>query len=289
MRVAVLGATESWYLHDLQRAAGERHQVYAVPFRRLQAHVSSAAPTVSSPDGALAGADAVLVRTMPAGSLEQVVFRMDALAALAATGLPVINPPKAIEAAVDKYLTTFRLAEAGLPVPRTIVCQTPDEALQAFFELGQDVVLKPLFGAEGRGLVRLTDEGLAQRTFSLLVPLGAVLYLQEFVPHPGYDLRALVIGSQVFGMKRTNPNDWRTNASRGALCLPHSLTPSEIDLALRSSAALGAPLAGVALLPTPDGRLLCLEVNAVPGWQALSRTLQVDIAACVLRLLETQT
>ncbi len=54
---------------------------------------------------------------MPSGSLEQVVLRMDLLARLEAAGTAVINPPRAIEAAVDKYLTTAKLAEAGLNVP----------------------------------------------------------------------------------------------------------------------------------------------------------------------------
>ena len=55
---------------------------------------------------------------MPPGSLEQVVFRMDALHRVAAAGVPVLNPPRAVEAAVDKYLTLSLLEQAGLPVPR---------------------------------------------------------------------------------------------------------------------------------------------------------------------------
>ena len=111
----------------------------------------------------LAQLDAVLVRTMPPGSLEQVVFRMDVLARLEAQGLVVINPARAIEAAVDKYLATARLQAAGLRVPRTAVCQTVEEALGWFAELGGDVVLKPLFGSEGRGITRLVDEAFALR------------------------------------------------------------------------------------------------------------------------------
>ena len=88
---------------------------------------------------------------MPPGSLEQVVFRMDALHRLAAAGVPVLNPPRAVEAAVDKYLTLALLAAAGLPVPSTWTGQSAAEALAAFEELGGDVVVKPLFGSEGRG------------------------------------------------------------------------------------------------------------------------------------------
>ena len=97
----------------------------------------------------LADCDAVLVRTMPPGSLEQVVFRMDLLHRLMAGGVRVLNPPRAVEVCVDKYLATALLDAAGLPVPHTIVCQHADAALEAFTALGGDVVVKPLFGSEG--------------------------------------------------------------------------------------------------------------------------------------------
>ena len=124
MQIAVLGSPKSWYLADLRRAAGERCTLHAASFTQLASTIQS--PNVAAHSGkiCLSDVDAVLVRTMPPGSLEQVVFRMDVLAQLEASGKRVINPPKAIEAAVDKYLATARLQSAGLRVPRTIACQT---------------------------------------------------------------------------------------------------------------------------------------------------------------------
>ena len=113
-----------------------------------------------------------------------------------------------------------------------------------------------------------------------------MLYLQEFLPHEGSDLRVLIVGRRAWGMRRRNPLDWRTNVSRGATPEPLELTPELVDLARRAASAVGAPLAGVDLLPGRDGQLYAIEVNAVPGWQALSRTLGVDVAAAVLDYLE---
>lgn len=230
--------------------------------------------------------DAVLVRTMPPGSLEQVIFRMDALGRFEAAGGLVVNRPRAVEAAVDKYLTSALLAAAGLETPRTIVCQHPDDAMEAFAQLGGDVVLKPLFGSEGRGITRLTDPDLAIRAFKMLAQLGAVLYLQEFIPHPGFDIRLLVVGGETYGMRRHNPLDWRTNVSRGATGVAFEPDERLVDMARRAADAVGAWVAGVDLLPAPDGRLLALEVNAVPGWKALAQATGVDIAARVLRFVE---
>jgi RimK family alpha-L-glutamate ligase len=259
--------------------------MFPATFRQLAATVDSSGQRCSSGTHNLTELDAVLVRTMPPGSLEQVVFRMDVLGRLEAAGLTVINPARAVEAAVDKYLATARLQAAGLRVPRTIVCQTADDALAAFAALNNDVVIKPLFGSEGRGITRMNDEALADRAFRLLEQLGAVIYLQEFIPHEGFDLRLLVIGQQVLGMRRRNPHDWRTNISRGAT--GEAFTPDErlVDLARRAAAAVDAPLAGVDILPGRDGELYLIEVNAVPGWQALSAVTHTDVAAAVLDLV----
>jgi len=98
VHVAILGNVGSWYCAALERAAISRgHQSTRVDFRRLCASVTSSTTSLVGSDIELASLDAVIVRTMPPGSLEQVVFRMDALARIEATGIEVLNPPKAIE------------------------------------------------------------------------------------------------------------------------------------------------------------------------------------------------
>lgn len=286
MKIAVLGSAESWYLKDLRRAAGDRHELSPVTFQDLRSSLGRGAARFASRERSFDDFQAVLARTMPPGSLEQVVFRMDALAQLARRGTMVLNPPRAIETAVDKYLASARLQEAGLTIPRSIVCQTADDAMLAFQELGGDVALKPLFGAEGRGIARLQDEALALRAFKMLAQLGAVLYLQEFVPHEGFDLRLLVIGERVLGVRRRNPLDWRTNLSRGAVAEPFVPSDEEIRLARVAADAVGAPLAGVDFLPGRDGVLYAIEVNAVPGWKGLAAATGVDVARLVLDYVE---
>jgi ribosomal protein S6--L-glutamate ligase len=282
MDIAVLATRDSWYYRDLARAAGDRHRLIAISYKSLGSHV--AGPNLSVAGGGLLlnSLDAVLVRSMPPGSLEQVVFRMDALARLEAAGVRVVNPARAIEAAVDKYLAIAKLQAEGLLVPPTIVCQTAGDGLAAFETLGGDVVVKPLFGGEGRGISRVSDWAIAQRVFSSLEQIGAVLYLQRFVPHDGVDWRLLVIGDEVLGMKRINPDDWRTNISLGARPAPLEVTVELAQLARRAAAAVGATVAGVDLLPACDGRLYAIEVNAVPGWRALGKVTGVDVAARVL-------
>jgi ribosomal protein S6--L-glutamate ligase len=280
MRIAILSGGTGWHVQDVLRAARELgHDASALDFRALSASVNAGKEP-------LAAFDAVLVRTMPAGSLEQVVFRMDLLHEAVASGKPVVNPPRAVEVCVDKYLTTARLARAGIATPPTAVCQKSDDAMTAFAELGGDVVLKPLFGAEGRGMCRITDTETAWRTFRVLEQTGQVIYLQRFIRHPGWDLRAFVLGGRVIAsMRRVAGNDWRTNVAQGGTAERVSLSTDEERLALRAAVAVGCPIAGVDLLPGPDGEMYVIEVNAVPGWKGLAPTCGVDVAKEVVRFL----
>ncbi len=280
MKIALLAGGDGWHVRDLVRAAAALgHDAIPVDFRRISACVGTGLDS-------LAGFDAVLVRTMPPGSLEQVVFRMDALHRLQARGIAVLNPPSALEACVDKYLAASRLEAAGLPVPPTVVCQHADAALEAFAALGGDVVVKPLFGSEGRGMVRVSDPEIAWRTFRTVERLQCVLYLQRFIDHPGWDLRVFVIGGRVLtAMRRHARDEWRTNIAQGGTGAACDVAPEQERLALAAAEALGADVAGIDLLTDRAGRWYVLEVNAVPGWRALAPVTGLDVAAEVMRFL----
>ncbi len=286
-QIGVLANAKSWYLQDLMRAAEPRAQrIIPLDFRGFSAGTDSLGPLVC--DGVeLTNADAVIVRTMPPGSLEQVVFRMDALLRLEMAGVYVLNSPKSIECAVDKYLATSRLEHAGLPVPQTIVCEDSESALGAYDRLGGDVVVKPLFGSEGRGIVRVSDLDIAWRTFRTLERLQSVLYLQRYIDHPGFDIRILVLDGRIVGaMRRSCADDFRTNISRRAVSEKYLPSDLECEFAIRAASATGAVFAGVDLLCNKQGELYVIEVNTVPGWRAFQRTTNIDVATLVLTFLK---
>src|SRR4051812_6688791 len=119
-----------WHVEDLRRAAAlVGVELHAVSFPRLTGRVGVGPARVDAGEIDLDSVDGVLVRMMPPGTLEQVVFRMDALHRLEAMGMPLLNPPRAVEVAVDKYLALARLDAAGVPVPATWVGESAREAL----------------------------------------------------------------------------------------------------------------------------------------------------------------
>ena len=317
MKIGFLGSATSWYLADLKRAAGNEHTIRAIPFSRLASTVGiTTAPQHASQDRLVAidgrdvtptslenrvtddfvdrsfaatsdavelsTFDALLVRSMPLGSLEQVVFRMNVLACCESMGHYIVNPARSLEVAIDKYLCLTQLQAAGFNVPPTVVCQTVEDAMQGYESLGGDVVLKPIFGGEGRGVARVNDPAIALHAFKLLSQNGAVLYLQKFIEHEGFDFRLLGIGDKVLGITRSNREDWRTNISLGGHAEPLAVTDELAENARRALGATGVRMGAVDLLPGRDGKLYAIEVNAVPGWRAVSRCLSMDISRLVL-------
>jgi RimK family alpha-L-glutamate ligase len=290
MRIGVFGNLDSWYVNELCQHGERRHHVMLpLQFQQFSSRIAGGQPQFQCGDHELKDLDVALVRTMPPGSLEQVVARMDLLGGLSAIGIRVVNSPRALECAVDKYLTTQRLALAGLPVPSTVVCENAESALAAFEQLGCDVVVKPLFGAEGRGIIRVSDPELAMRAFRTIERLGAVLYLQQFIDGPGFDIRVLVLDGQLVGSMKRIPRagDFRANISQQGTGTPHVPTSHELQLAYEAAEATGCLFAGVDIMYDRDGQPMVIEVNAVPGWRGLQKACGIDVPDALFRWLES--
>lgn len=291
MHLGVLGNEGSWYVDQLTRAARERgHTASELRFPGQSPAIVNGRTQLSVDGVDTLRLDAIVVRTMPPGSLEQVVTRMNFLAVAQEQGVHVLNPPRAIECAVDKYLTTQRLAAAGLPVPDTIVCENADTAMEAFETLGRDIVVKPLFGAEGRGILRVSHPEMALRTFRTLERIDAVLYLQRFLGGPAEDLRILLLDGQLLGsMKRTAVgSDFRANVAQSGRASAWQPTDMELALARRAAEATGCLFCGVDLMYNAAGQPVVLEVNAVPGWRALQKVSSVCVPEAVVKFLENR-
>jgi RimK family alpha-L-glutamate ligase len=290
LRVGVLGASGSWHSRGLIAALARRgHDVLAIPATRLRSVVDGDGDVhVLGPDGdALDALDLLIVRGLPRGSLEQAIFRMDALHVLAEQGVRCVNHPRAIERTIDKSWAGATLSLAGVPTPPTVVCERYDDAMEAFGELGGDVVVKPLFGAMGNGIVRVEDRDVAHRVFRALELERTVYYVQQTVAAAGRrDLRVLVIAGEVAGAMERVTDSWRANIARGASPRAVTLSEDERGLALVAAAALEVDVAGVDLLVALDGTGVVLEVNGIPGWQALQSVCEEDLTARVVAACE---
>lgn len=226
------------------------------------------------------------MRSVPAGSFEQVTTRLGILHAMVDRGVPVVNAPSAIERCVDKAATTLRLLLAGLPTPPTWTAQD-EAAARAIVEAEvlpeRPLVLKPLFGAQGKGLLLLRGPD------ELPPPeaVGGLYYLQRYVGGTSVfeDFRVFVVGAEPVAAMRRQGRSWITNIHQGSTPTALPATGELADLAMAATAAVGTDYAGVDLIRGPEGRLMILEVNSMPAWQGLQSVTTTDIAARIVALV----
>jgi len=216
-------------------------------------------------------------------------------------GVPWVNGREAVLASRNKAGTLTRLADAGLPVPRTRLVSNPadDEAvLAAADEVGYPMVVKPNSATRGVGVAKVADPDslLGVTDYLDLVhdyrATGDKSYLlQEFLPG-ATDYRVMVLGGGYAGaVERRLPDAalaegrWKHNVHRGAVAEGVDLGAEPRRLAERAAEELGIPLLGVDVLES-DGRLVVSETNARPTVDSAEKYREgfdADLAALVRR------
>ena len=279
MKIGVLTKNpESWHSKQLEKAIIKNNIIpFFFRFTEITAKIEEKLQIYARNTNIIEEIPAVIVRPIGRGSLEEIIFRLDVLHSLEKSGTLIINPPKAIEISVDKYYSLNLLRQSGISVPRTIATENFEEALQAFKELGEDVVVKPLFGSRGVGSTRVSDSEIATRIFRALTYNHEVIYLQEYIEHGFSDIRAFVIGERVVASMRREAQTWKTNVSLGAKPKPVKLDNELEDLAIKASRIIGCKVAGVDIVESRKGPLI-VEINSQPGWRGLQTVTKVNIA-----------
>ncbi len=293
LRVAIVTDDPGWHGRQLRRAfaaRGVQSRYVSLCAARLQ--LESRLP-VRLPGFGERLPDAVFVRGVPGGTLEQVVFHLNVLHALAALDVPVYNDGRAIERSVDKCLTSLRLRQAGLPTPPTWVCADSAAAaavVRREASVLRPLVCKPLFGSQGVGVCLVTSPD----QLPAAAAVGNVWYLQRFiggplVTHDGAsglppsvsDWRIFVIAGRAVAAMRRSAAGLLANVAQGGQCHAAVLDAEPLELAQRAVGVLDMAYAGVDLMRDGQDRWWLIEVNSIPAWKGLQGVCQVDIAGCL--------
>jgi RimK family alpha-L-glutamate ligase len=301
MRVAIMADETGWHTRQLQAALRARGASgRCVDLADCRIDTTAAWHGLAIPGFGRELPDAVLVRGIAGGSFEQVTRRLGVLHALRELGVPVYNDARAIERSVDKSMTSLLLHAAGIPTPPTWAIESPVDAQRVVMResaAGHALVLKPLFGSQGKGLQLI---GMVNGTHHALPSLegghgadasapryGGVAYLQRFVPpvtSPGFDWRVLVIGGRARTAMCRISKHWVHNVAQGARCVAAPLEPPLTRLAEDAARALDLDYAGVDIVPAADAEqpMQVIEVNGIAAWAGLQRVTGFNIARALV-------
>jgi tetrahydromethanopterin:alpha-L-glutamate ligase len=279
--IGLVGDRVDWHARELAGALAAR----GVGTRRIRLEACGFATENASGlriDGfaeSLPGA--VVIRSMSGGTFEAVTLRLGVLHALRERGVLVWNDARAIERCVDKSMTSFLLAQAGIATPTTWTTASYEQAAQIAQQetVAGPLVLKPLFGSQGRGLQLIRrPEDLPQGGNVA----GGVWYLQRFVgvERDGFhDFRLLVVQGRVVAAMQRHSSHWVTNIKRGGRPVAAVVNDDMEALAISAALAVGADFAGIDIVYGADQKPLVLEVNSMPAWSGLQKVTPVRIAA----------
>ena len=292
MRVAIMADETGWHTRQLQAALRARGVACrCVDLADCRIDTTAAWHGLVIPGFGRALPDAVLVRGIAGGSFEQVTRRLGVLHALREFGLPVYNDARAIERSVDKSMTSMLLHAAAIPTPPTWAIESAVEAQRVVMResaAGHTLVLKPLFGSQGKGLQLVgAVDGVHHTLPPLVGPYAGVAYLQRFVPareRPGFDWRVLVVGGRAVTAMRRISEHWVHNVAQGARCVSAPLEPPLARLAEDAARALDLDYAGVDIMPSADAvqPLQVIEVNGIAAWAGLQRVTGFNIARLLI-------
>ncbi len=269
--------------------ASNRRLVASAVARGLACRLVDATRLVAGTAGGLALGDEDLLTPAPRAILARVGnWRPDsllsALETAVAAGVPTPNPPAAIRTGRDHWRTVRVLATAGLPVPATAAGADPEVlAAHAARHLGFPVVVKQRRSRMGVGVIRCSSADHLEAVLDSLWRLGDELVVQRYHETGGVSLRVLVVGSRIVAAARFRAavGDWRSNAARGGRAEPLDLDGDLASLALRAAEGVGLGVCGVDLLPGRDTTLIG-EVNPTPGFVALERATETDVADAII-------
>jgi tetrahydromethanopterin:alpha-L-glutamate ligase len=280
-RILIFADQADWHVRALQEGfAAAGAEAKAVSLCRCGLELREEGARFLLPEAAARPPDLAFVKTIAAGSFEEVTLRLGMLHGLEAAGSTVLNSAPAIERCVDKAQTSLRLALAGLQTPPAWCLQSRDAAaalVASEAAQGYELVLKPLFGAQGRGLIRLTDPAAVPEPEAV----DGVWYLQRFIAPAEAtfrDCRVLVSAGRAVAAMLREHESWITNVHQGARCVGIPAEGRVAELAIAAAEAVGAYHAGVDLIRDQDGSWRILEVNSMPAWKGLQSVTGFSIA-----------
>lgn len=196
--------------------------------------------------------------------------------------VPVLNKFFVAYQCGNKMFMTLMLKKYNVPTPKTYFSFSSESALENIEKIGYPLVIKPVIGSWGRGVMQIKDKDTADALFEIRditdSPHDRIFYLQEVINRPPRDIRVITIGDEpIAAMYRKSSGGFKTNIALGAdpeLC---EITKEIEDVAIKASKAMGGGILGIDIMEDEKRGFVVHEVNNTVEFKGLSKVSKRNI------------
>ncbi len=203
-------------------------------------------------------------------------FAKNVIELVESEGIRVINSTKAVKLSKNKFLAYYYLKKNGIKIPKTFVSNDPVRAYFKMSEYREKLVIKPVKGKGGVGIVITDDLSTAGDVMSLYGLTEKVPIAQEFIENKR-DMRIIVLGGEVLGgIYRIAKEGMRKNCiSMGGEAKAFKVEGELAEIAVKSAETLGCEIGGVDVIES-SGEFFVLEVNSSPSFKGFQKATKID-------------
>ncbi len=196
--------------------------------------------------------------------------------------VPILNTLQVATNCGNKLLTSLLLKKHNVPTPTTHFSFSSESAMETLDKHGYPLVIKPIIGSWGRGVILLKDREIADAIMEVRElsdgPLDRIYYLQEAIKRPPRDIRAIAVGDRVIAaMYRTSTGGFKTNIALGGEPVPCEITKELEDICIRSSRAVGGGILGIDVMEDEKRGFVVHEVNNTVEFKGLAKVAKRNI------------
>lgn len=181
---------------------------------------------------------------------------------------------------INKIADVMKLSQSDIPLPDTFHLHAYDKFVPSAKRIGFPVICKLARTGKGAGVYKFDNETDLQNFVMELEnrEIEPKSYmLQEFIPYV-HDLRILIIGEQMFCMKRIpGEGEFRANFSLGGSVELFDLDEEGKKMAIKALHAVDLQIGGVDMLITADNKRYILEVNHTAGFIGMEKATGINI------------
>ena len=225
--------------------------------------------------------DALIVKKISLEYSPNSIDRLELLRVAEAQGVRVFSPALSMLRLIDRLSCTTTMANAGIPMPPTLVTEDTARA-EAAVQHYRSAVFKPLFSTKARGMVVIdADDPESQRIEQIkdFHTNNPMMYIQKKMDLPGQDLGLVFLGGEYLGAyaRVSEGSSWNTTIHHGGRYAAADPDASWIEIAQRAQALFNMDYTTVDMAETEHGPIV-FEVSAFGGFRGAKEGLGINVA-----------